>query len=69
MSKPTANKVQKRYIGAVNSGQGMSPLLLDLRSNSRPQVTPAARGLEELFLAVLERFLKPIYDLRVYCKN
>ncbi len=31
--------------------------------------TPAARGLEELFSAVLERFLKPIHTLRVYCKN
>ena len=31
--------------------------------------TPTARGLEELFSAVLERFLEPIYDLRVYSKN
>ncbi len=31
--------------------------------------TPAARGLEELFKAVLERFLKPIHDLHLYCKN
>ncbi len=31
--------------------------------------TPAARGLEELFSAVLERFLEPIHNLRVYCKN
>ncbi len=30
MSKPTADKVRKSYIGAVNSGQGMSPLLLVL---------------------------------------
>ncbi len=30
---------------------------------------PAARGLEELFSTVLERFLEPIHDLRVYCKN
>jgi hypothetical protein len=27
--------------------------------------TPAARGLEELFSAVLERFLQPIHALRV----
>jgi hypothetical protein len=31
--------------------------------------TSAARGLEELFSAVLERFLKPIHDLHVYNKN
>jgi hypothetical protein len=31
--------------------------------------TPAARGLEELFSDVLERFLKPIHALRVYCKD
>jgi hypothetical protein len=31
--------------------------------------TPAVRGLEDLFSAVLERFLEPIHDLRVYCKN
>jgi hypothetical protein len=27
------------------------------------------RGLEELFSAVLERFLEPIHALHVYCKN
>jgi hypothetical protein len=32
-------------------------------------ITPAVRGLEELFSAALERFLEPIHDLRVYCKN
>jgi hypothetical protein len=31
--------------------------------------TPAAHGLEELFSAVLERFLEPILALHVYCKN
>jgi hypothetical protein len=31
--------------------------------------TPAACGLEELFSNVLERFLKPIHALHVYCKN
>jgi hypothetical protein len=31
--------------------------------------TPAERGLEELFSAVLERFLKPIHTLHVNCKN
>ncbi len=31
--------------------------------------TPAARGLEELFSVVLERFLVPIHPLHVYCKN
>jgi hypothetical protein len=33
------------------------------------QVTPAAGKPEELFSAVLERFLQPIHTLRVYCKN
>ncbi len=32
---------------------------------SVPQGTPAARGLEELFSPVLERFLQPIHALRV----
>ncbi len=32
-----------------------------------PGKTPTARGLKELFSAVLERFLKPIHC--VYCKN
>ncbi len=32
-------------------------------------LTPAARGLEELFSAVLEKFLEPILALHVYCKN
>jgi hypothetical protein len=36
---------------------------------SVPLGTPAARGLEELFSTVLERFLLPIHALRVYCKN
>jgi hypothetical protein len=31
--------------------------------------TPAAHWLEELFSAVLERFLQPIHALRVYCKK
>jgi hypothetical protein len=31
--------------------------------------TLAARGLEELLFAVLERFLQPIHVLRVLCKN
>jgi hypothetical protein len=31
--------------------------------------TPAARGLEEHFSAVLERFLQPLHALHVYCKN
>ncbi len=31
--------------------------------------TPAVHGLEELFSAVLERFLEPFHALRVYCKN
>jgi hypothetical protein len=30
---------------------------------------PAARGLEKLFSALLERFLKPIPALPMYCKN
>jgi hypothetical protein len=34
-----------------------------------PPGTPAARGLEELFSDVLERFLKPIHALPLYCKN
>ncbi len=37
--------------------------------SSRSSITPAACGLEELFSAVLERFLQPIHALRVYCKN
>ncbi len=36
---------------------------------ARGQKTPTARGLEELFSAVLERFLQPIHDLCMYCKN
>jgi hypothetical protein len=39
------------------------------RTTDRQRNTPTARELEELFAAVLERFLKPIQDLRVYCKN
>jgi hypothetical protein len=39
------------------------------RQTDRQRNTPAARGLEELFFAVLERFLKPIHALRVYNKN
>jgi hypothetical protein len=31
--------------------------------------TPAAPGLEELFTAVLERFLQPIHALHMYCKS
>jgi hypothetical protein len=31
--------------------------------------TPAARGLEKYFSAVLERFLEPIHALRVYFGN
>ncbi len=31
--------------------------------------TPTARRLEGLFSAILERFLKPIHNLCVYCKN
>jgi hypothetical protein len=31
--------------------------------------TPAVRGLEELFSAVLERFLEPFHALHLYCKN
>ncbi len=31
--------------------------------------TPTARGLEEHFSIVLERFLVPIHALHVYCKN
>jgi hypothetical protein len=34
-------------------------------TTTRVQVTPAARGLEEIFSAVLERFLEPIHDLCV----
>jgi hypothetical protein len=36
-------------------------------TQSVPPGTPAARGLEELFSVVLERFLIPIHTLRVYC--
>jgi hypothetical protein len=31
--------------------------------------TPTAHGLKELFIAVLERFIKPIHALSVYCRN
>ncbi len=48
--------------GDINPGGLSSPWYI-------PPGTPAARGLEEFFLAVLERFLKPIHNLRVYCKN
>ncbi len=39
------------------------------RRTDRQRNTPAARGLEELFSAVLERLLQPLYALHVYCKN
>ncbi len=40
-----------------------------LTNTKLSQQTPAARGLEELFSAVFERFLQLIHALRVYCKN
>jgi hypothetical protein len=39
------------------------------RQTDRQRHTLTARGLEELFSAVLERFLEPIHNLHVYCKN
>jgi hypothetical protein len=36
---------------------------------SVPPGTPTTHGLEELFSAVLERFLQPLHALHVYCKN
>ncbi len=42
---------------------------IDGPTDRQTKITPAARELEELFSAVLERFLQPIHALRVYCKN
>ncbi len=39
------------------------------KRTGRGTITPAARGLEELFSTVLEGFLVPIDALHVYCKN
>jgi hypothetical protein len=48
MSKLTADKVQKRYIGAVDSGQGMSPLLSGRTSRGRIGCTSQALGNKNL---------------------
>jgi hypothetical protein len=39
------------------------------KQTDRQGNTPTACGLEEPFSGVLERFLKPIHALHVYCKN
>jgi hypothetical protein len=47
----------------------VSPFRQTDRMTDRETNTPAAHGLEELFSAVLERFLQPIHALHVYSKN
>jgi hypothetical protein len=55
--------------GTIIIGRNLVQFTEESKQGLIKSCTPAARGLEELFLAVLERFLETIHNLRVYCKN
>jgi hypothetical protein len=59
----------KLRIGMQQIQAMMHDQLFEDHLGRNQDVTPAARGLEELFFAVLERFVEPIHALHVYCKN